>query len=430
MNPFTYITSLAQTARNTAMGWFAPGKPIAPSAPEGTEPRRLEYPPGYNFNITPRALEPVSFPMLRNLADNWDLLRLIIETRKDQLEILQWDITPIDKKDTTQEANRDKVKQFLRKPDQRNRWKRWLRAILEDMFVIDAPAIEIRRTRGGDLFALELVDGATITVKSALDGRTPLPPEAAYQQVLYGMPAVDLTTDDLLYFPRNRRTNKFYGYGNVEQIIMTVNIGIRRQLYILGYFTEGNIPDTAFGCPPDWKAPQIAEFQAYWDSLFEGNQNLKRKGRFIPDGVKPYQLKSPELKQEIDEWLARIVCFNFSTPPTPFVKETNRATAETVAQASKDEGLAPLKSYVKELMDTVIQDYMGLDRLEFVWVDEEASEPLERAQIDEIYIRNKVITPDEVRQDSAGTHEPRSKRQSLTRQCRIRCSLWPWAALT
>lgn len=399
MNPFNLITSLAQNFKDKAVGWFAPGTPINTSAPPETEVRQIEYSPGYNYNITPRAQEPISFQMLRNLADNCDLLRVIIETRKDQLEILNFDIVPIDKADKSQEANREKVKKFLRKPDNRNRWKRWLRALLEDVFVIDAPTIEPRRTRGKEVYSLELVDGATISVKSGIDGRTPIAPEIAYQQILYGMPAVNLTTDDLIYFPRNKRTHKFYGCSPVEQIIMTVNIAIRRQGYLLGFFTDGNIPDTAFSCPPDWKAPQIAEFQAYWDSMFEGNQNMKRKGRFIPDGVKPFQLKNPELKGEIDEWLARIICFHFSTPPTPFCKETNRATAETVAEASKAEGLAPLKSYVKELMDTIIQDYMKYEDLEFVWVDEESANPLEKAQIDEIYIRNKVIAPSEVRTD-------------------------------
>ncbi|MGN8097172.1 hypothetical protein [Methylobacterium sp. 22177] len=55
-------------------------RPLAPAEVAG---RRFDYPPGYNLNTTARAYEPVSFAQLRRLADGYDLLRLVIETRKD-----------------------------------------------------------------------------------------------------------------------------------------------------------------------------------------------------------------------------------------------------------------------------------------------------------------------------------------------------------
>jgi hypothetical protein len=67
--------------------------------------------------------------------------------------------------------------------------------------LIDAPALCKRRTRGGALYALEPLDGATI--KRLIDdwGRTPLPPPPAYQQILKGVPAVDYGADELIYAP-------------------------------------------------------------------------------------------------------------------------------------------------------------------------------------------------------------------------------------
>jgi len=87
-------------------------------------------------------------------------------------------------------------------------WSSWLRQLLEDLFVIDAPALYPRRTRGGQLFALEAIDGATVKRLLNADGRTPAPPDPAYQQVLHGLPAADLTTRDLIYRPRNIRAHK------------------------------------------------------------------------------------------------------------------------------------------------------------------------------------------------------------------------------
>ncbi|MGC2411735.1 MAG: hypothetical protein WA459_03435, partial [Stellaceae bacterium] len=49
-------------------------------------------------------------------------------------------------------------------------------------------------------------------------------------------------------------------------------------------------------------------------------------------------------KDEFDEWLARIVCYAFSLPPTAFTRQINRATAETAQESSLAEGLWPRQS--------------------------------------------------------------------------------------
>jgi phage portal protein BeeE len=129
--------------------------------------------------------------------------------------------------------------------------------LLEDLLVIDAPTLYKRRTRGGALYALEVLDGATI--KRLIDdwGRTPLPPTPAYQQILKGIPAVDYGADELIYAPRNPRVHKAYGFSPVEQVQMSVNIALRRQIYQLQYYTEGNVPEALIGVPENWNPDQI-----------------------------------------------------------------------------------------------------------------------------------------------------------------------------
>ena len=77
------------------------------------------------------------------------------------------------------------------------------------------------------------------------DGAAVFPP--AYQQVLKGMPAVNYSARDIIYRPRNVRAHRVYGYSPVQQILMTVDIALRRQLWQLDYFTEGSIPDALIG---------------------------------------------------------------------------------------------------------------------------------------------------------------------------------------
>jgi hypothetical protein len=58
----------------------------------------------------------------------------------------------------------------------------------------------------------------------------------------------------------------------------------------------------------------------------------------------------------------------------------NRATGETLRQQATQEGLVPLKAWVKNALDHVICACMNEPSLEFVWVGDDAVDPLEQAQ--------------------------------------------------
>lgn len=179
-----------------ADAWMDAGKPLAPVAQQA-EGRRFDYEPFYNVGHSkPREREAIGFAQLRALADNYDVLRLVIEPRKDQMECLKWTIQKRDVESTANNESQRKDRKideaiaFFQSPDKEHTWADWLRILLEDLFVIDAPCIYPRKTLGGDLFALEVIDG--VTIKRVLDntGRLPAPPDTAYQQILHGMAAV------------------------------------------------------------------------------------------------------------------------------------------------------------------------------------------------------------------------------------------------
>jgi hypothetical protein len=389
-------------ARGTGADWFGPLNPLSPIAPADVAGRRFDFPPGYNIVTRPRAYEPIGFHELRAFADAYDLLRLVIETRKDQMERPRWRIRPRTPSltlprsrgregwgrsgavlDADTQARIIAVEHFFHKPDGVTRWKTWLRALLEDMFVIDAATLFCQRTRSGQLFALHQLDGATI--KRVIDdwGRTPQPYRdadglavypPAYQQVLKGMPAVNYSARDIVYRPRNVRAHKVYGYSPVQQVLMTVNIALRRQLWQLDYYTEGSIPDALIGVPTNWTPEQIKQFQDYWDTEFSGDLAKRRRAKFVPGdtAAKVVQTKEPQHKDDFDEWLARIICFAFSVPPQWAVKLMNRATADNQSAQSEEEGLEPTKEWVKDLVDEIIAEEFASPDLELHWLDEDA----------------------------------------------------------
>ena len=393
------IARISGGIKAAAKVWFGPLEPLPPFAPpeerESVAGRAFDYQVGINLQTQPRQSEPVSFAQMRALADACDVLRLVIETRKDQIEKLKWQVIP---KDDSKEpdARCQKITDFFASPDKEHDWSTWLRMVLEDLFVIDAPTVYPRFTLGGELYSLEPVDGATIKRVIDATGRTPLPPDPAYQQILKGVPAVDYTREELIYRPRNLRTHKLYGFSPVEQIITTVNLALRRQIHVLDFYTEGSVPDALAGVPSSWNPDQIKQFQDFWD-LMSGDSAMRRKLRFIPDGVKYIPTKDAILKDEFDEWLARIVCFCFSVAPTPFIKSNNRATADNATSQAAQEGLAPIQNWICGLMNSIIALYFKAPDLCFAWKEEEATDPNIESQIDDRNIRNGTMTIDEAR---------------------------------
>lgn len=406
------VARLGQAARAAYDAFFGPGQPLPQQAPAGSPPRQFDYQPFTNLSYTPRATETVSFDQLRALADSYWLVRTLIETRKDQMTKIPWHFRLKPKvgegsfesqKRSESDPRVRRLTEFFERPDGTNSWQTWLRMVLEDMLVIDAPAILPWRTRGGDIYKLVPLDGATI--KPVLDpmGMTPESGDVAYQQIIRGLIFAQLSTRDLVYMPRNRRTNKIYGFSPVEQLIFMVNLGLRRQLHQLNYYVEGNVPEAVCQVPETWSPDQIKQFQTWFDSALVGNLAARRRVTFVPSlgGKEALQwTKDPKLADEMDEWLARAACFCFSVPPTAFVKQNNRATAQQANETALREGQEPTKNSVRDIMNLLVQhpDYFNEPKVEFAWDDDVAIDKLKQAQVDQIYISIGKTGIDELRE--------------------------------
>jgi hypothetical protein len=280
--------------------------------------------------------------------------------------------------------------------------------ILEDLLVIDAATLAATVDDRGTVWSpgkkverFEVIDGATI--KRVIDdmGRTPSPPGVAYQQIIKGVPAIDFTADELVYRPRNLRAHKFYGYSPVEQIIITINLALRRQMFTLTYFTEGNVPEAIVQAPEIWHIDTVKEFQDWFDSKLTAAVAERRKIRFVPafGGANAIQFtKEPPLVGDLEEWLARVVCWAFSLSPQALVRQMNRATAETAKEQADEEGITPLLNWLASLINSLVRKYFGYDDVEFAWGERRDENKLEQAQINQIYVQSGVLTVDEVRE--------------------------------
>jgi hypothetical protein len=440
--------------------WMGPLPPMRALAPPAVAGREWDFIPGYNLATEPRAYEPISFHTLRGIAESYDPLRLVIERRKDQMCRLPWTIrlkhdefstgkrpTP-DKLPAETKKRIQDIRHFFQKPDLELTFRSWFRSLLDDYFVIDAATLWVERNRGDDIMSLRVMDGARF--KRIIDdwGRTPRPviwedqpfywngeqvtPEnyenlgfklvtgeriasqlpvgmpvpdtvllpPAYQQVLKGLPAVNYTTHDIYYRPNNLRPGKIYGYSSVEQVVMTVQIALRRAFHQLEYYREGNMPEGIFGLPETWSPDQVQKFQAYWDNVFTGQLGKRRQVKFVAGGAKSSYVpfKEPPLKNEFDEYLARIVCFAFSYPPTALVSLNNRSIAEQHDKTAEEEGLQPCKQWACELFTDILEREFASPDLEFAYVEEDEVDQVKQAEILTSYQTKGNFTINQVRE--------------------------------
>jgi len=400
---YNWNSPAANAAFQPSNGVFSPGLPLQPM--DGQQPTRaFDFNVGINTVITPRSGwgDIHSFASLRAYA-NVEPVRLAIETCKDQVERLDWKIKAVDGK-RGQGADDARIKaltKFFRKPDGTTHFATWLREAMEDLLVIDAPSFEKRRDRGGKLIGLDVVPGDTFKLLVDETGRRPKAPLPAYQQIIKGVVWNNLTTDDLIYAPRNPRPNHLYGFSPVEQIIVTINTVMRRQGVQLAYFTDNNTPAGIINVPAGWSADAIKSMQDVWDARMEGEQNYKNKVQWVPDGAKYQAFKDSPIKDEFDEWLYRIVCFTFSLPPTAFIKQMNRATAAQGSDTGKEEGIESRKTWWKRLADDIIQEEFGYTDLEWGWSEDVEVDALKQAQVDDLNLKNGSTFINEVR-DSRG----------------------------
>jgi len=384
------------------MTWFGPLTPLAPQAPDDVKGRQWDYPVGANINFTPRSSERIGFDKLKTIGKS-ELVRMVMDSQKDKLEAQEWAIKPKELpggKRGKMDAGATEIQTALEYPDRIHDWAQWLRMVADQLYVLDALSIYRRKDRGGRPWAFEIVDGATIKPLIDGSGRQPIAPSASYQQALKGLPAVNYTTDELLYYPQNVRVESVYGYSRVEKIIETAEISIERMKSQKAFFTHGNLSDGFFEAPTGVQPDQVRQVETMWNNLLgQGVVENRRVNQFLPAGFKWNAIGQPPLQDAFDEWLIRIICFNFSVSPQPFLKQTGlgKGSAENEHAAAEAAGVNNTMTYIRRVMNRIIAEDFGRPDLEFDWIEDREFDPETKADIEDKRLRNGSLTLDEVR---------------------------------
>jgi hypothetical protein len=142
-----------------------------------------------------------------------------------------------------------------------------------------------------------------------------------------------------------------------------------------GYFTASNVPAGLLTAPDGWTLEQIKELQEWLNQLISGNIDAQRQLLWTPHGTEYKSFKDAPIKDEFDEWLARVVAFAFSLPPTPFIRQMNKGTAGEDQERALEEGLEPLKLWRQRWLTELIATEFDAPDLEFVFAKKRQSMP-------------------------------------------------------
>lgn len=416
----------------TQMPWvdqmtaFGPGRPITPAPidPPGAsgrpEPRLSEYPVSFNLPGTGQLELP--WKVLRQAADNIGLVRRCIEVRKQHMSTANWGFTITDRAvkralaaaGDTQPRNeieknlRDsladdiaRAEQFWLMPDRANglNFGDWIGELLEEHFVLDALAIYPRRTRGGQPYSLEILDGSTI--KPLLDhrGARPMAPNPAYQQILHGFPRGEFAAttvdgeivggyqaDQLIYKRRNVRAFTPYGFPAVEQALFDAEVWLRRQQWIKAEYTDGTMPAgwlkvSATGTTEitTWSPTQLAEYERALNDMWSGDTAARHRFKIMPPGLEPEERRelADKYKPDYDLFLIKLLLSHFDVTPAEmgFMESTGLGGAsfhEGQSDVQDRKGQRPTEQWLARFLTEVSHTVLGISTdVEFTWVSED-----------------------------------------------------------
>lgn len=391
----------------------------------GAQPWVAQIQPAQNLVYTPRAREKYSSVQLRD-ASMYDLARIIIENVEDQVSRMPLNVRL---KRKPGEAAKDYAKrkpdpailrdieQFLEQPNSDQCWSQFMRMLLEDMLVIDAATVIIRRNVKGSVFDFRAVDGAQIARYFDAWGATPQPPNPAYAQIWdagqsggTGFPWVDLTTDQCLYAPRNMKTNRLYAMSPVEQAITMIMTGDLRLTFQQNYYTDGSIPDAIQVVPSGISSSKLKEAQTVLNAELSGVLSKRRQIRLIQGftpaegtNAKQDQFLFPKealLKDEFDDYVIRCLCYAFGTSPQRLQRVMGMRSGQVNQESAEKEGLEPWLDWGEKcVLRPMVSRYLGFPDYEATYQEDTTVDPKDQAVIDRSDVGVGIRTLNEIRDD-------------------------------
>lgn len=263
--------------------------------------------------------------------------------------------------------------------------------LVRDTLTMDSAPIETeyKRDRELGLDGLYAVDGATIRLCTEEGYRGD--DEIYALQVVQGQIRAAYTYDDLIYVPRNPRTDVLtggYGLSETELLIRVVTGFLNAFTYNTKYFDSNSIPKGLLHLTGNYSEQDLNAFKRYWNAMVKGINNawtlpvLVSKDQESRAAFERFGVDVNEIM--FAKWmtfLTSIICAIYGIAPDEINFESFTAghsplsgsdTEEKLAN-SKDKGLRPLLAYFENVFsDFIVAEFS--DKYVFRWTGLDAED--------------------------------------------------------
>jgi len=340
---------------------------------------------------------------LRRFAET-PIARKAINIVKDRIAGMRWRVQAKNGRSLSELSGAERVRILtdnFDSPNPEDSFRSFAEQVLEDIIVGGFGAIEVQRT-GDPARPLVLwpVDGATILMRTDWNGE---PGSVRYAQATgrFGPNAqIELHDDELIYIRLNARTHTPFGLGRLEVAFETINAFLSAHRYA-SRLASNSVVQYALWLQS--LTPQHHErLIRWWQDEIEGTGRVP----ILAVDNKPEVLRfgggtDADLRLGWQEFLLRIIADAFDLPPflLGIEHDVNRSTAGELSDQAFRSAIVPTARLLAEQITRgAIEKKLGWNDLEFVFTDVDARNEMEEAQIQEILLRNGVLTVNEVRQ--------------------------------
>jgi hypothetical protein len=358
----------------------------------------------------------LSFDMLRQMVDQTPVLGSVVMTRIRQVkrfcrvpDLGKGPGFQIRLKDPNAKLGSDEkqtvalLQDFFthsgweKNPRQRARLRRdnfsnFMAKSVRDSLILDSAPIETeyKRDKRLGIDGFYAVDGATIRLCNEDGYRGD--DEIFALQVVDGQIRSCYTHDDLIYVPRNPRTDVLvagYGMSETELLVRVITGFLNAFTYNTKYFDSNAIPKGLLHLTGDYGQEDMVAFKRYWNSMVKGinnawtlpvlvSKNQESKAAFENFGVEVNEIM-------FSKWmvfLTSIICAIYGIAPDEinfesFTSGTSSLSGSDTEEKlihSADKGLRPLLSHYEDIFSDYIVGEFG-DKYCFRWTGLDEEDP-------------------------------------------------------
>ena len=187
----------------------------------------------------------------------------------------------------------------------------------------------------------------------------------------------ELRGDQLIYYPYLQRPQTVYGFSLVEQCLIPIMTGLRKQAMQLNFFDESTTP-RAYIAPGDTTMTpnQIRELSDALNAV-AGDLSWAFKIMVLPPNSKVLPMKDMNIVDDADNWIATEVAMALNISPMeigllPKVSATaSPFAAREMSQASRSvhdrTATKPTLSYVQSIFNFILQQVCGQEDMQFLF---------------------------------------------------------------